>query len=53
MKTKKPRREKVNTTIKESTIEKFNTFCDDNNINKSKLIEKLIKEHMEKEKSKK
>ena len=46
----KARREKVNTTIKESTIEKFNKFCDENNINKSRLIEKLIKEHINKEK---
>lgn len=48
MKTKKQRRERVNTTIKESTIEKFNNFCEENNINKSKLIEKLIKEHITK-----
>jgi hypothetical protein len=46
MKTEKKRRERVNTTLKESTIEKFNKFCEDNNINKSKLIEKLIKEHI-------
>ena len=52
MKTKK-RREKVNSTIRESTIEKFTKYCEDNNINKSKLIEKLIKEHIDKEKSKK
>ena len=51
MKTK-IRREKVNTTIKESTIEIFNKFCDENNINKSRLIEKLIKEHINKEKLK-
>ncbi len=48
MKIQKQRRERVNTTIKESTIEKFNKFCEDNNINKSKLIEKLIKEHITK-----
>lgn len=52
MKTHKKRREKINTTITESTIEKINIFCDDNNIDKSKLIEKLIKQHLEKEKSK-
>lgn len=52
MKTKK-RREKVNSTIKESTIEKFTDFCEKNNINKSKLIERLIKEHIDKENLKK
>jgi len=52
MKNEKERREKVNSTIKESTIEKFTNFCEENNINKSKLIEKLIKEHMKKENKK-
>lgn len=50
MKSKKQRREKVNSTIKKSTIDKFTKFCEENNINKSKLIEKLIKEYIEKEK---
>lgn len=43
---------KVGFSIDSSTHEEFNKLCEKGSINKSKLIDKLIKEFLEKEKKK-
>ena len=44
----KKRREKEYFTIEKELRDKFIKYIDDNNINKSKLIESLIEEYMNK-----
>lgn len=48
MKTKKKRRVKVNFSISESAINTIDKFVVKNSLNKSKLAERLILEHMQK-----
>jgi len=37
----------ISVSISEEILKKFNEHCEDNSINKSKLVEKLILKHME------
>jgi hypothetical protein len=40
----------ITATISKEVYEKWKKFCDDNCINASQLIERLIKEHLKKQK---
>ncbi|MFH1917175.1 MAG: ribbon-helix-helix protein, CopG family [Nanoarchaeota archaeon] len=42
----------VSFTVEEDVVEKFNNFCDENSINKSNLIEKMILKYLDEKKSK-
>jgi len=38
----------LSATIEAKTLEEWEKYCDDNCINRSQLLEKLIKEHLDK-----
>ncbi|MFH1916769.1 MAG: ribbon-helix-helix domain-containing protein [Nanoarchaeota archaeon] len=40
----------VSFTVEEEVVEKFNRHCDENSINKSNLVEKMIKRFLEEKK---
>jgi metal-responsive CopG/Arc/MetJ family transcriptional regulator len=40
-------------TIEESILEKWREFVEDNCVNSSKLVEKILKEHLRRENNKK
>lgn len=37
----------VSFTVEEEVVEKFNRICDENSINKSNLVEKMIRRFLE------